>query len=154
MIDLLNIQKNYHDNGCTRGFFCCCTSTPRRCTSEILSAEFAVQFDNVRLLNLTPQGKDHTWAKGRLRVEGLWKKTLRTNVLFFFHAHAVLFTLYPLSASYIKGWYYKISCPRVWDRQREKHILPKCWDQRIWEKWKRDKILQWRKKSDPLLLLL
>ena len=57
----------------------------------------------------------------------------------------MLFTLSLLSASFIKGLYYKISCPHVWDRQKEKHILPKCWDQRIWEKWKQDKILQGKK---------
>ena len=52
-------------------FFVDAPQLPRRCTSEILSAEFAAQFDNVRHLNLTPQGKDHTLDKGRLRVEGL-----------------------------------------------------------------------------------
>ena len=41
-------------------FFVDAPHLPRRCTSEILSAEFAAQFDNVRHLNSTPQGKDPT----------------------------------------------------------------------------------------------
>ena len=37
-------------------------------------------------------------------------------VLFFFDAHAVLFTLSLLSTSFIKGLYYKISYPHVCDQ--------------------------------------
>ena len=63
---------------------------------------------------------------GSLKSRGVAQKALRWNVLFFFDAHGVLFTLSLLSAPFIKGTYYKINCPHVWSKPWRPYLIVHC----------------------------
>ena len=68
---------------------------------------------------LGPAKENKIWcwphmSLGQLKSRWVAQKALRWIVLFFFDAHAVLFTLSLLSTSFIKGLYYKTSWAHVW----------------------------------------